>query len=244
MTMSRAIAIMDIEENVSIKLTLQELKTVIIDEMSTANMTAVSHLLAGMTNLERVFFFGDPQQMPTIERGSICECFTKMFKTVDIDSPHSISLNPDCTIFNMKKNYRQAGKRVLLDNFEKILKADANLDFKVVTTLRELRTADHPFIVIPVSIRENVPDVTRAVNIIAQQYLQSAEDSQKIMLMAQRNDDVTLLKECLQGCDTYIKQLMPPAPVRQTTIDGYKPPGRQNTFNGFQQRKASPSRCW
>jgi len=245
MTMSRAIAIMDIEENVSLKLELRQLKVVIIDEMSTANMTVVANLLSGMPELERVFFFGDPQQMPTIERGSVCECFTRMFKSVSITGPDTLDEHLDCTIFNLTKNYRQAGKRILIDNFERILKSDPRLDFKTVKNVQELRAANHPFVVIPIAEIENTKDITRAMNILAQQYLQSAEDSQQIMIMAQRNRDVEFLKECLQGCDTYVKRLLPANHARQTTlVDALKPHpshlGRQNHSSATYQQKGKP----
>lgn len=233
MTLSRAIALLDMEESTTSKVELMSIKTVIIDEMSTANMTVIAHLLSGMPQVERIFFFGDPNQMPTIDRGSICECFVKIFKAIDIDQPDTISLNPDCTIFNLKRNYRQAGNEILINNFAKILKADASeIDFHPIRTLKELQSSDHSFIVIPISPdKNNAQDVTRAMNIISQQYLQSAEDSQKIMIMAQRNEDVSLLKDCLQNCDTYIKKLMP-SQSKQMTLD-FHPHSQNNRHQSF-----------
>ncbi len=242
MTIMRAIAIMDIEDNITAKVNLQKLKTVIIDEMSTANIEVIANLLAGMPQLERVFFFGDPQQMPTIERGSICECFLRIFKTARIDKPDVISQNPDCTIFKLMKNYRQAGNRILIDNFQKILAADAAIDFKVIKSLKDFKEANHPFIVLPIPENENIPDVTRAINIVAREYLQSAEDSQRIMIMAQRKEDVARIKECLDSCDTYIKKLMPAPTTKQTTLFNPKPASaataRKPAFGHFQKVKA------
>jgi energy-coupling factor transporter ATP-binding protein EcfA2 len=226
MTLSRAIAIMDMEENVPAKLELQKLKVVIIDEMSTVNMMALSNLLAGMPNLERLFFFGDPKQMSTIDRGSVCECFTRIFKSIDITTPNTIFSNPECTIFNMTRNYRQANQRILIDNFDKVLRSDPDLDFKVVETLKDLREATHPFIVIPITKGKTPSNLQMSMNMIAQEYLQSAEDSQRIMIMAQRNDDVTLLKDCLQNCDTYIKHLATVS-TKQTTLEQHYSKHRQ-----------------